>query len=232
MGAPSSILPFTMQLGRAVLNGSVQEAQGVEVLDVIESFLVRRAIAGYEPTGLHAVFKRLWPDLEGEISAEKVINVVSAHRTVPWPDDEELMRAVASRPLYGSAITPYLLREYDYSLGGDAHDHIETIEHVLPQTADAEWKRIYGERHVEEDVDTLPNLVPCTGRMNASLGNQLYAVKSARFAKDSKFKSTREFSAAFEVWNRAAFEQRAKAMGEWACHRWPHSRSTSVLPRA
>lgn len=223
-GAPSSVLPFTMKLGRAVLDEEISADVASEVLDVVESFLVRRAISGYEPTGLHAVFKRLWSDLGGDISATAVSKAISSHKTVTWPDADEVKRAIESRPLYGSAITPYLLLEYDTSHGGDAHDTIETIEHVLPQSADADWRQLYGDKYFAEDVDALPNLVPCTGKMNSSLGNQPYSTKRGRFAKDSKFKSTREFSAKFETWNQEAFRTRAAEMGQWAIERWPYAR--------
>ncbi len=233
---PSSILPFTMQLGRVVLDGKVPEKDAAEILDVVESFLVRRAIAGYEPTGLHAVFKRLWLDLNGKVDAVAVSEAISAHKTVTWPDEEEVRRAIETRPLYGSAVTPYFLLEHDLSHGGDALESVETIEHVLPQTADAEWKRLYGEKFVANDTDALPNLVPCTGRMNSSLGNQGYTAKRARFAKDSKYKSTREFSDKFKQWNSDEFRHRAGEMAQWAAARWPHERvkatpaSTPVSP--
>lgn len=228
-GAPSSILPFTMRLGRAVLDGELSEAAAAEVLDAVESFLVRRAIAGYEPTGLHAVFKRLWSDLKGTISAAQVAEAISSHKTVTWPDTEEVRRAIETRPLYGSAITPYLLLEYDRFHGGDAHDSIETIEHVLPQSPDTDWKQLYGEKFVVDHTDALPNLIPCTGRMNSSLGNQSYQAKKERFARDSKFKSTREFSARFDLWNADAFRSRSQEMGVWAEGRWPHEKVTSAV---
>lgn len=224
LGAPSSVLPFTMRLGRTVMNGEIDEAPAAKVLDVVESFLVRRAIVGHEPTGLHAVFKRLWADLEGDISAASVTSAIAGHKTVAWPDAAEVREAIMTRPLYGSAITPFLLLEHDISLGGDPHDAIETIEHVLPQTADADWKQLYGERFVAGDTNALPNLLPCTGKMNASLGNQAYALKKGRFAKDSKFKSTREFSAAHDDWNREGFVSRADELATWAKARFPHER--------
>jgi hypothetical protein len=227
-GAPSSILPFTMQLGRAVMDGDVPEQAAADVLDVVESFLVRRAISGYEPTGLHAVFKRLWADLMEDVSAGAVSSAISSHKTVTWPDAEEIKKAIETRPLYGSAITPYFLLEYDVFHGGDSLDSIETVEHVLPQAADFDWQQVYGEKYVANDKDALPNLIPCTGRMNSSLGNQAYSAKKDRFSKDSKFKSTREFSAKFDSWNWEAFRVRSKEMGEWAVGRWPHDRVKQV----
>lgn len=204
------------------MDEEIDEASAVEAMNVVESFLVRRAIVGHEPTGLHAVFKRLWTDLKGDVSAASVARAIADHKTVAWPDNAEVRQAIETRALYGSAITPFLLLEYDISQGGDPHDTIETIEHVLPQTPDADWKQIYGEKYVSGDTDALPNLVPCTGKMNASLGNQAYTVKKGRFAKDSKFKSTREFSAAHENWNREQFLKRAESLASWAQARFPY----------
>lgn len=224
LGAPSSVLPFTMSLGDAVAGGAVSETAAAEMLDVVESFLVRRAISGHEPTGLHAVFKRLWLDLDGEMSGAAVTRAIASHKTVVWPDAAEVRTAVGSRPLYGAAITPYLLLEFDRSRGGDTHSRIETIEHVLPQSTPAEWKAAYGETHVAGDLDALPNLLPCSGSMNASLGRQPYGVKRARFASDSKFKSTREFSEINQDWTHEAFKARASQMSDWVLARWPHER--------
>ncbi|MGN6094470.1 MAG: HNH endonuclease family protein, partial [Luteibacter jiangsuensis] len=229
LGAPSSILPFTMRLGREVLDHNVEETAAAEVLDVIESFLVRRAIVGHEPTGLHAVFKRLWSDLNGDVSRASVSRAIADHKTVAWPDDAEVREAIATRPLYGSAITPFLLLEHDNSLGGDAHDSIETIEHVLPQAADEEWKQSYGDKFAASELNALPNLIPCTGRMNSAIGNQSYAQKKVRFAKDSKFKSTREFSGTYVEWTHQQFLERAAALSAWAQERFPHQ---SPLQRA
>lgn len=228
LGAPSSVLPFTLSLGHAVLSGSVSDVAAAAMLEVVESFLVRRAISGHEPTGLHAVFKRLWLDLDGEMSAAAVTRVISGHKTVVWPDANEVRSAVRSRPLYGAAITPYLLLEYDRSRGGDTHARIETTEHVLPQSTPAEWKLTYGEPHVAKDLDALPNLLPCSGSMNASLGKQPYAVKRTRFASDSKFKSTREFADLYPEWTHEAFEDRALKMSDWILARWPHERRQSA----
>jgi hypothetical protein len=224
MEAPSSILPFTMKLGRAVLDGEVTESAAKESLDVIESFLVRRAVSGYEPTGLHAVFKRLWSDIAGNVSSASVISAIASHKTVTWPNTMELKEAIATRPLYGSRITPFFLIEYDLSLGGDSLAKIETSEHVLPQTPDIGWKQSYGEKYVNEHQDALPNLVPCTGQMNSSMGSQAYALKRERFLADSKFKSTREFGKRFTEWNAENFHVRAAEMGNWASSRWSHEK--------
>lgn len=221
-GAPTSILPFTMRLGREVIDQRLAPHVGVEILSVVESFLVRRAVCGYEPTGLHAVFKRLWQDLNNDVTRANVISTIASHKTVSWPADEEFAKAVENRPLYGSSVTRYFLMEYDRSLGGDAHAVVETIEHVLPQSSDSEWKSLYGAGSVDSDLNALANLLPCTGSMNTSLSNQSYKEKRLRFMSDSKYKATRDFGAKYEVWNSENFRIRAREISAWALERWPY----------
>ena len=67
--APSSVYPFVMRLSNALKAGTVSPEDGAAVLAIVESFLIRRAICGHEPTGLHAVFKRLWDDCGGHPSS-------------------------------------------------------------------------------------------------------------------------------------------------------------------
>lgn len=224
LGAPGSMLPFTMQVAKATADGQVSEETAVSILDVVQTFLVRRALCGFEPTGLHAVFKRLWLDIREDLSITGVSKALSSHKTVSWPSEADVKEAIKTRPMFKAAITPYFLLEFDRSLGGDAHERIETTEHVLPQRPCNEWKKHYGEERLLQDTDALPNLLPLTGKMNSSLGNQLYVEKRKRFEADSKFKSVREFAKFFVDWNAQAFDQRAEEMAIWAVKRWPHNK--------
>ena len=60
MPAPRATYAFLMQLLNAQSSGKVNTTDIIECLRIVESFLVRRAFSGREPTGLHAVFKGLW----------------------------------------------------------------------------------------------------------------------------------------------------------------------------
>ena len=60
MPAPSSVYPYAMMLVKAASDGNISPTAAQRCLLLIESFLVRRAINGTEPTGLHALFKGMW----------------------------------------------------------------------------------------------------------------------------------------------------------------------------
>ncbi len=222
--SPTSILPFYMQLSNSVKLESVDASTAISISELLQSFLVRRAVCGYEPTGLHSVFKRLWRDCDGEITADRVAREVAKHRTVPWPDDYEFSNAVRQRNLYKVGVTPYLVLEFDRSLCGDSPKDVPWLEHVLPQNPDVAWYQVFTKVEHEAMKDRLANLLPLSGEMNRGLSNKPYSVKQRRFREDSMFKSARQFAENINEWTPKTLEERAAMLAAWALARWPHQR--------
>jgi hypothetical protein len=219
-GVPSSTYPFLMQISQAVTADSIPEKHANESLRVIESFLVRRAVCGQEPTGLHAVFKRLWADCDGKPDGAKVTAAIRRHKTVMWPTDDAFKQAITSRPLYGAAITPYFLREYNRSLGGDQPAAIPWIEHILPVAPAQEWFKVFTKEQHEALRDCLANLIPLSKEMNAGLGNKAYPDKQKKYKDDSMFKSARELAQNYAEWTPGTLGARAHSLAKWAIERW------------
>lgn len=224
--SPSSILPFFMQLSNGVCT-VVSEEDAVRVCAVLESFLVRRAVCGYEPTGLHSVFKRLWRDCDGNINQERVTREISKHKTVPWPDNDEFKKAIEERSLYKVGVTPFVILEYDKSLGGDQPGTVPWVEHVLPQNPDEQWFDVFTRTEHEQQKDRLANLLPLSSEMNRELSNSAYDVKRGRLREDSMFKSAREFASKFSVWDPVALKSRGETLSAWAIRRWAAVRSST-----
>lgn len=222
---PSSTYPFLMQLSKAAKLGTVSESNALEIIDVVECFLVRRAVCGYEPTGLHSVFKKLWSDCDGELTASRVTKELSKHKTVMWPGMDEFRTAIETRALYGVGITAFVVRQYDRSLGGDTPENIPWLEHILPQRPVPEWMAIFKPAEHAAMKDRLANLLPLSSEMNASVGNKLYDHKRDRYKSDSMFKSTRQFAEKIEHWTPEELGKRATQLGDWAVTRWPTNQS-------
>lgn len=220
LGAPSSTLPFLMRLSHTFTSENLSEANVLETLETIESFLVRRAACGHEPTGLHAVFKRLWDDCKSTPNRNSISLAIRKHKTVAWPDNKTFSAAINSRPLYKVKVTPFILREYDLSLGGDIPNTIPWMEHVLPETITKEWLSIFTKDQHQKWKDRLANLIPLSKRMNMSLGNKPYFTKREIYMKDSMFKSARQFAEAHNHWTPELLELRAKQLADWAVKRW------------
>jgi hypothetical protein len=223
--APTSTFPFLMQLSNALRDGQIGESDGGKILDVLESFLVRRAICGHEPTGLHAVFKRLWQDCDGRPTSEGVIARIRGHTTVTWPRDEEVRESICSRPLYEAGIVTHLLYSWCESVEGELPEFSDElqIEHVLPQSPDAEWfTQGFSRESFETQLHLLANLLLLTQPLNASLSNRPYAEKRRHYDEDASFKATREFAREFTAWTPADISRRSQTLADWAVTQWKY----------
>lgn len=223
MNFTRAALPFLMQVVHQARLQALDDLTVIELLSTVEAFLVRRALCSVEPTGLHAVFKRLWTQLNGEYSADAVARVISEAKTVKVPTDEEV-RESFTKPLYGKNIARFFIFEHNAAQGGDqfagAFESLN-IEHVLPDTHhETHWP---GFDHIEHErlKHLAGNLIPLSRPMNSSVGQRPYAVKSAIYAEDSMFKDARALASGYSEWTPGAIESRTHSLAEWAVERWP-----------
>lgn len=225
MNAPASLLPFVMQLVDQVIVKNVSESAACEILDVIESFLVRRAVCSIEPTGLHAVFKRLWSEVEHNVSCNKVSDVIQSHKTVQWPNDKEFEENIRRKKLYGTGVCPYLLRELDRSLGGDVPADKATLEHVLPQNPESSsvWCKEFTEQQRKDLTDTISNLVLLSPEGQNKVKNKDYSHKRGEYKSTSMYKITRDFSDNYLEWRPSELQDRQDKIVKWALSRWSYT---------
>lgn len=225
METPTSVYPFIMHVVAAVQDGELEASNATQVLARIESFLVRRVVCGYEPTGLHAAFKALWDDCEGDYSVDNVVANIKRHYTVKWPDDAEFRTNIKSRPLNKVKMTPYILAEWNGYLGGDIPElDSQQIEHILPDNpnTDSQWFRDWTKKQHEEKKHCLANLLPISGSLNGSIQNADYFEKQKRYIEDSALKAPRDFGKKYEKWTPVEFEARAEELAKWALERWKY----------
>lgn len=220
-GFPASALPFLMQLTKGMADGTVELHVGVEILARIEAFLIRRALCGIEPTGLHAVFRRLWEDTKEDRCADAVAAKIKEKSTVTWPDDEFVARSIRARPLYGSSVAPFVIRQYDEGLGGDVPNNISWIEHVLPRNPDASWDDKFEKEQRPKLTNLWANLIPLSASMNVELANGPYSKKRSVYEADAMFKSARKFAQDHSDWTLEELEKRSEKLIIWALSRWP-----------
>lgn len=222
LGTPSALYPFLMALLTKHEDG--RRSPLVDILDLVESFLVRRAIVGFEPTGLHALFKGVWWEIEKGVSTEALTKAIRKRGTIQWPDDDEVRRAVLRRRVATTRVCRYLLVEYDRSLPGDDPDCVPTIEHVLPNSREGEsaWASTFTAQEHRTYKDVWANLVPLSAPLNSSLQQGPYEEKRRRYADESMFVTPRRLAAEWTEWTPETIENRGKVLGEWAIRRWPH----------
>ena len=224
MRRPSSVYPYVMSMLHARDNEKIDDDQCIDMLDALETFLVRRAILGFEPTGLHALFKGLWGQLP-EYSSTGFVSIVAEKPTIQWPSDTDLAEAIENRPLARTNICHYLLVEYDRGLPGDDPETTPTIEHILPQSYDpnSEWSDLFTKDQHKRLKDTWANLIPLSSPMNSSLQAAPYSQKRLKYRDESMFSTPRDLADRWKDWEVESIQERARLLTDWATKRWPHS---------
>jgi hypothetical protein len=222
LNVPSSMYALILRLIRETKAGTLPEPDCIGILHLLENFLFRRAIAGYEPTGLHAVFKGMWKELADNslpVNAASVAARIAQRPTVPWPSDYEFSEAVKSGDLYNRRVAKYALRQYEESCNGETPKDDFVIEHIIPRTPTDVWTNLFGDSYPQV-LHTWANLLPLTASMNPSVGQDPFEDKREEYA-GSMFSSTRQLADAYVTWGPADLEHRAQVLSEWALGRWP-----------
>lgn len=219
---PTVTFPYLMRLLKAVDEQEVAVSDALACFGVVDSFLVRRGLMGIEPTGLHAVFKKLWAWTEGHAEPALVREKIVTN-TVRFPNDAETRQAVLSEPLYTRRISQYVVGEYERGLTGDDEVPVEfTIDHVLPQEPIAEWLSLFSEVERKAWTHRWANLVPLTRTDNARIGQGSWEETRQKLDKARiHFRSTADVYDSFEEWNVEALQQRSEMLAEFAVGRWP-----------
>ncbi|EKN48125.1 MULTISPECIES: DUF262 domain-containing protein [Pseudomonas syringae group] len=212
--------PYIIELLNAFRNGLAGKADTLKCLQIVESFLVRRAIVGLEPTGLHAVFKGLWVKAGADPVKlkEKIVT-----GTIRCPNNQTITETLSTGDMYSRKITKYLLtqREIHFNLenGYDNATDDFTVEHVLPQNLTKEWALTFTKEEHKALLHTIGNLVPLTKGQNGRVKDQDWISKKS-FIKGSNWKIT-QTAAAVKSWDKSQILKRAKAFASWAVEEWP-----------
>ena len=228
--------PFLMEL--FAIHGS-SSPEVMQVLSMLESFLVRRLVCQLNTRSYGRFFIDLIESLDGppESLPERIRVALSKTmaETGRWPDDDEFRSAWLSAPLYKTMLRSrlrMLLESLDSEL---AHDFGEryllqeklTIEHLMPQQWRANWPLpddVTAEVVATRDqlVHTMGNLTLLSKKLNPSLSNGAWPTKIEEISLHSKLNLNRELSQKWpDYWNEIGIRERGIALFEIACSIWP-----------
>lgn len=195
----------------------------VKSLEQLESFYVRRLICGVPTNALNKITMELCLNLPESDPATwlkgRLGNGSGGRR---WPNDQEFMEALISRPLYPRRrIARYMLisLEESFKHKETVDTSSATIEHVMPQTLTPAWESELGEDYAqihEKWLDTIGNLT-LTG-YNSELGNAPFEDKKAQL-QNTHFEMSKSLLEKSK-WDAEEIEDRAKKLSQIAVKRW------------
>jgi len=220
-----TVYPFLLNMYRRYDNHDLSANEYVEVLRLIESFLVRRFIARIPTNQLNRLFMRLAYQLPHEYGLVEATRIALSDPGRRWPHDESFREAFVRFPLYREGRYEQrrlILETLEESYGSKESVNLSklNIEHVMPQALSEEWAAVLGDNAFEihaETVHLLGNLT-LTG-YNPELSNKPFPEKREKLAQ-SNVEMSKEIAQEVE-WTITQIEERSRRLAERALEIWP-----------
>jgi hypothetical protein len=225
MNLPTVAYCFVLLVLEGARSGALDQEAAAHTLRITESFLVRRALIGLEPTGLHAAFKRLWGVTGGDpAQVRKELD----RATIYFPTDPEVRTKVPLVNMYKRRLAKYIIGEYEREImSGDLLSEEQlssfSIDHLAPQSFKHRWMLEYHlkEEETERLLNSWGNLVPLSTPANSSKGAANWDDARAKLRLETIYSSTKRVLDEHIEWTPDAIEERTRVLTGWALERWP-----------
>ncbi len=233
---------FFIQFLKYADENKIQENEIYKVIDVIENYMARRIVCNMPANALTQVFCALHKDVLKSIEEYKTAGIslnysysdILAYHIMrrdgnyQLPRNGQFVEAIKTRDAY-HMLKPFqifLFERLENSVHGEYNDVATdmrkkdaTIEHIMPQTLNGEWKAMLGDNYEEiqeKYLHTFANLT-LTG-INSELSNKPFEMKRDGKAigdeiypgyKNSKYRLTRKVTDC-EKWTESELLQRSQ----------------------
>lgn len=216
------VYPFIMKILNYHETGNLTDEEVVDVLGVIENYILRRAICKLPTNTLNKVFSGIFYSLirddSGGFAERFKYSLLRREGTARYPRDEEVFYHLTETDLYNTrTVCTHVLATIEHA-NRDSQDTLEriedgklTVEHVMPQTLSKEWIGHLGENYREVHDVWLHRL----GNLTLTAYNSKYSNKSYEFKRnleDSGFRESRlwlnRIMAESETWTEDRIRER------------------------
>lgn len=230
----SSMAPLLLFILEKADDENISEFNATELnnaLSALESWGFRVRVSGLLTSGAFntisstSILNTLKKSEECDYD-EQIIYELSNYRTQDiWPTDEEFMEAFKKYNFY-KTYKDYVQRKLENAISNDHHNwKPDSIEHIMPETLSADWKKRLGENYAEihgEYLHTIGNLSPLNQRDNSINSNDPFKTKLPQY-KNSSWRLTRDVWEDFhnvEDWGVNEIKKRADALAYEAVKIW------------
>ncbi|HEY9809701.1 MAG TPA: DUF262 domain-containing HNH endonuclease family protein [Halomicronema sp.] len=224
-----TIYPFLLNCYDDWAKSKITEHQFIEILKIIENFLLRRFVCNIQTRGLNRLFALLYSQVSNDSNlagCNFIDGLKLALQKQNYPKDSQFKARLMDVQLYGpnrSQKAKLILESIEKSLYYKQEVILEglTIEHIMPQTLTDWWKEHLGENwQITHDLllHTLGNLT-LTGS-NSELSNADFLEKRTHF-QDSNLKLNKYFEDK-QAWHQEHIEARAEYLADIALKIWSY----------
>ena len=223
-----SCIPFILALLREVKAGNIPESDTIIILKSLLVLLVRRKVCELKTTKYDVFFPTLLNKIINEPDKAKAFKEQVIKEDL-FVSNQEFEDAFINKPLYNQRELEFarlILQEIDRKMQsyGQLPDYssINTIEHVLPQKIDDEWKIYLGNEasdiNLERIKNTIGNLCLISGPANSHVGQDPFEKKKNSYTDVSAL--TRDLKQRNCKWNIDAIKTRSKDLAKKAVKVW------------
>ncbi|KVE92381.1 RloF protein [Burkholderia vietnamiensis] len=236
----------------AMFDRGATEVEVLRAAEMLESYLIRRAVCGAETKAYNRIFMGLTRAIrESGPTAKVVYDYLSSLRsaTDQWLSDEVFARAWMSSDIYNvlnNRRLTYILARVSETYRSAKTEVIKfdsqvTIEHVMPQSwiehwplqnglqgvkdawlRDEETPEILASKRRDNLIHTFGNLTLITGSLNSAIKHGAWVEKRAGILANSVLPINGRLSQ-YDSWDEATIEQRGHELLERALKIWPRA---------
>lgn len=216
--------PLFLNLYNDLHIGKISVEQFCQIMDVIESFVIRRFLCNVPTNALSKYFIQIYRSIKGKEDVVAATYEFLLNRN--FPTDESFMAGWIRYPIFKSGIpkSRHILESLEFVLQNN-HEPVDlkypriTREHIMPQELSPKWIDALGDDAISthsQYLDTIGNL-SLTGQ-NESMGNKPFDEKKQVFAS-SGFALNSYFEEC-DTWDEDEILRRATFLGEVAIDIW------------
>lgn len=215
--------------------GTLTTGEFVEAVDLLESYIFRRAVCALQTRGYWLEFARLAYRLSADRPLESLkVGLARLTENYAFPNDEDFREALEQGDIYHKRVCFHLLdRLENYGSKETTDTNKYTIEHILPQNEKLapEWRQMLGDEWQEVQREWLHRL----GNLTLTGYNSTYSDRSFEEKKrieggfeESSVRLNR-FVREQDQWTVAEIRQRGRVLAERALLVWPNLRVEQAL---
>ena len=222
--------------------GVLSQDEFVRAVELIESYLLRRAVLGLQTRGYWAVFARIAHDLRvdrnfSSVLGELQVAMARLRGNSRFPSDEEFRRGLKEHDLYGLRVCKHVLDRLENARSKEPSPvNSYSIEHIMPQDISntREWQDMLGENWPEQHETYLHRL----GNLTLTAYNSTYSNRP--FEDKKSIEGGLQQSAVrlnIDVkdqarWTVAEIEARGSRLAARALEIWPHHEADATSIQA
>ncbi len=220
------IYPLLLELYSDYKGGVLSEDDFSSSIDLIESYICRRAVCGLGTNSLNKVF----PSFTKHIQKDEYFESLKAHfsyltNNQRFPNNDEFKDCFITIDFYHFKKNRYFFERLEnFGRKERVYTHEYTTEHIMPQTLTEEWKRNLGENFQEihdKYLHTIGNLT-LTG-YNDKYSNKSFQEKQGmeKGFKDSPLKLNQGLGG-LESFGEEEIKKRANNLADLALEIWTY----------